>query len=354
MSTITIGGAPVITLTAPPMDGAGPQLVSADIIPGRGMMLLQLKAKGPDGDVFDLIASPSLDDAARRLNGDELTESSPAFAFGGAILAPFANRIRGAAIGDGGIGIVVLDDIIRLHANWGGKAVGAERYAMHGLILESAPRLLSHSTDRAAATIISSDFSGAWPGKLELAIEWRLSPQRLRLRLTATNAGDEPSPVGLGWHPYFRIPSGQRDQARLTLPAHSRALVNNYDEVLPTGEVEAVAGTPYDFRTGKALGDLYLDDCFLELDRADGSIVIQIEDPASRLTIDVRSPSPAVKAIQTYAPPSEAFVVVEPQFNLANPFGEEWGDQDTGMVILEPGEKTTYETSVSLHESAHG
>jgi hypothetical protein len=62
----------------------------------------------------------------------------------------------------------------------------------------------------------------------------------------------------------------------------------------------------------------------------------------------VISPSPAVKAVQVYAPPSQAFVVVEPQYNLADPFGAEWAaGADTGMARLAPGAATRYEASLS-------
>ena len=54
-------------------------------------------------------------------------------------------------------------------------------------------------------------------------------------------------------------------------------------------------------------------------------------------------PSPQISAIQTYAPPDRAFVVIEPQFNWANPYGGEWGSgRDTGMALLQPGEAVEY------------
>jgi hypothetical protein len=65
--------------------------------------------------------------------------------------------------------------------------------------------------------------------------------------------------VGLEWRPYFEVQSGNRGGARLWLAATSRALVDNYDSVLPTGLVESVTGGPYDFTAsgGRALKDLY-------------------------------------------------------------------------------------------------
>jgi galactose mutarotase-like enzyme len=55
-----------------------------------------------------------------------------------------------------------------------------------------------------------------------------------------------------------------------------------------------------------------------------------------------------VRAFQVYAPPGRPVVVVEPQFNRADPFGPQWRGADTGMVILQPGESTTYAARVEL------
>ncbi|MET0293769.1 MAG: hypothetical protein ABW042_02040, partial [Phenylobacterium sp.] len=157
-------------------------------------------------------------------------------------------------------------------------------------------------------------------------------------------------PMGIGWHPWFRIPSGRREQVRLRLPADGRAPANNYDEVLPTGAVEPVEGTAFDFRAPRALGDLYLDDCFTRLVRnADGQLACEFRDPASAYGLSIVSDSPGVKAIQVYAPPDRPVVVLEPQFNLADPYSAAWDPSvDTGMQRLPPGAEIRYEVRLSL------
>jgi aldose 1-epimerase len=352
MALPIIGGAPVLRLTAPAGEGA--RLIHADIAPGRGMMLLQATAAIPHLGEIDILAAPSMSVAAERLDGgaDDFAGNA-AFAFGGAILAPYANRIRGKFDPDKrAIETPILGRTIALPANWGGKAAGAEAYAMHGLILDRAVDQLEVAPDGASATgvILAGDFGQGWPGDITLAITWRLWPRALTLTIKAVNRGEEPSPIGLGWHPYLALPSGRREQARLTLPAKSRVVVNNYDEVLPTGDLAPVAGSIYDFTRGAALADLYLDDCFTDLIRTDdGEIVVEVADPAARYAVRVASPSSHVTAVQTYAPPDQPFVVVEPQFNLANPYGAEWQGRDTGMVVLRPGETTTYDARIELH-----
>jgi aldose 1-epimerase len=313
-------------------------------------MLLQLWAELPGLGEVELIASPPLEEAARRLND----QSGPfpgnaSYGFGGAILAPYANRIRGRQVNDV-IETQVGDLMVRLPANCSGKAPGAERYAMHGLILDTPAPALRLKADEVFG-IAHMEAGGAWPSDLDIEIEWRLSPTRLELCVLARNTGDVAAPVGLGWHPYVKLPSGRRDQARLHVPSSLRALVDNYDAVLPTGRVATVTNSPYDFSMtgGRILGELYLDDCFLEPKRdANGEIVVDVIDPAANLCFRFASPSPQIRAIQVYAPPDEAFVVIEPQFNLADPFGAEWGSRDTGMVWLQAQESTIYQTSIEI------
>ena len=61
-------------------------------------------------------------------------------------------------------------------------------------------------------------------------------------RVTATNVGDEPEPMGMGWHPFLRIISGDRAQARVHLPADLYGLVDTINGQ-PTGELKPVEGT---------------------------------------------------------------------------------------------------------------
>ncbi|MDB5426500.1 MAG: putative galactose mutarotase [Phenylobacterium sp.] len=349
--TLRIGGLPLVRLRALDAPAAGPAFVEATVLPGRGMMLLQARLRLASGGVVDALSAPDPDAAARELDGgpDDFV-GNKAFSFGGAILAPYANRIRGREVeGAREIETTVAGHTVRLPRNWGGKAQGAEQYAMHGLILDAAVPWRQEAPDRVTGRLEAADFGGRWPGRVVLDFEWRLQGGALTLRVTARNAGADPLPMGIGWHPYFALPSGDRRKARLRLPARSRALVNNYDEVLPTGALEPVAGGPYDFSPpdGRALGAAYLDDCFTDLQREGGLTVAEVRDPASDLGLRIASPSPQVGAMQVYAPPDKAFVVVEPQFNLADPYGAEWDRRDTGMALIPAGASVAYEVAVT-------
>jgi galactose mutarotase-like enzyme len=322
------------------------------------MTTLQIRAHLPERGETDLLATPPLAEARAILEGDGPDfPGNKSYSLGGAILLPYANRIPGALSPDGKtVETEILGRPVRLPANAQAKKPGGQRYAMHGLILASRVdgmhRRTTEDEDAVQATLDAGDFRQHWRSRTEISFENVLRSDSFTLSVTARNVGDEPLPLGIGWHPYFLLPSGHRAQARLRLPARRRTEVDDYANVLPTGRILPVAGTPYDFTApgGRALGDLYLDDCFTDLERSPGGEAIaEVVDPEAAYGLRVIAVSPHIRAIQVYAPPEKGFVVIEPQFNLADPFGPEWGpDVDTGMVLLEPGGSVTYSARLEL------
>lgn len=349
-----LNGWPVVTLAG----GVGPDgcgIVRAEIAPGRGMMLLQARAQTPRLGEFDLLHAPPVAEAVRRLSakGPDDFAGNLSFSFGGAILLPYANRICGRRCPHPReIETEIGGRTHRLPQNWGGRAPGAAQYAMHGLILDRGPQQLSPGLDRVAAHFDLGDFGGRWPSRTSADIEWRLAGGALRLTVRVANVGETSAPMGVGWHPYFALKSGRRAEARLHLPAAARLEVNDYDEVLPTGRLLATAGTRHDFGApgGAALGDLYLDDCFVHLPTPGGLAHAELRDVAGGWELSLSSLAPPTSAFQVYAPPDQAYVAIEPQLNWPDPFSPVWKGRPTGMVEIQSGDTLTYEVDVAVRE----
>ena len=352
----------VVQLNSPGDGTPAPRFTRAELLPGRAMMVWQLWAELPGLGEVALLHAPALAQAQALLDaGPPALAGNNAFKVGGAFLLPFANRIRGAfSAADRGLDTQVAGRRLRLFANGGGQRPGAEQYAIHGLILDRAvdacERQATPRRDGVRAAIDAGDFGGHWPSATRIDFELGLEASAFELRLRATNTGAELLPMGMGWHPYFTLPSGMREQARIRIPARTRMAVNDYDEVLPTGELVPVAGTPYDFSgpQGAALGGLYLDDCFVDLDKTPaGETVVELLDPQAGHGLRIVSDSPEVSAVQTYAPPDQPFVVLEPQFNWADPFGPLWNEPlGNGMVRLAPGAAVEYRVWLELFTPA--
>jgi aldose 1-epimerase len=353
-----IGGEPIITLKRDFPGGNAPAFMGAEVLPGRGMMLLQVSAHLPARGPFNILTAPPVERAREILSGgpDDFA-GNQSFSMGAAILVPYANRIRGRRSNvERCVETEILGKPVILPANGGGKTPSAEVYAIHGLILaDRVTQFTRRGTDQqdaVTAKFQAGDFGGHWLSSTDLAFEMALRNDSLSLTVTATNVGSEILPIGIGWHPYFALPSGRREQVRLHVPGRRRVAVNNYDEVLPTGELLAVVGTAYDFSSpaGAPLGNLYLDDCYVDLDKtAEGHTVAAIIDPEAGYGLRIVAASSEISAIQTYAPPERAFVVVEPQFNWADPFGSQWPPgTPTGMVKLKPKQSVTYAVKLEL------
>jgi galactose mutarotase-like enzyme len=348
-----INGQPIVVLKrAATSRGTKPEFLTATILPGRGMNLLQITANIPGKGVIDVLATPSLDEVARQLSNDEFGNKSFS-TFGGAFLVPYANRIRGTLSADGkSITTSWQGHPLNLPANWSGKKPGAERHAIHGLILTRKADDLKVSPDGASvtATIHAGNFNGHWLSSTDLTIRIDLRADSVESTIVAKNVGSQDEPMGIGWHPYFTIPSGQRDQVRLHIPATKHVETNNLDDVFPTGKLTDVKGTANDFTApaGKIIGNSLYDDSFAGLVRTHGEVIVDLTDPASHYGLHIEGLSPEIRTVQFYAPKDKPFVALEQQFNFGDPFSSVWKGMDTGMVDLKPGQSTTWKVRLQL------
>ena len=352
-----IGGENVVKLQrTATSNGAKPEFLTATVLPGRGMNLFQITANIPGKGEVQVFASPSLEEAASKLNGGPAdVNGNASFTFGGAFLVPYPNRIRGKLSADGQTLTTQWNGkTLTLPANWSGKKPGAEKHAIHGLINASKvePSLIQSSPDGQTVTGVlhAGNFGGIWPSQTDLNFTISLSGDAIEAIITAKNVGNEDEPMSIGWHPYFNLPSGDRTQARLHVPADKYAQVNNYDDVFPTGKLLPVKGTEYDFNEpdGVPLGSMFLDDNFSTLKRTDGNVVVSLSDPAAKYGINVIGESPEMKTVQVYAPLEKSFVAIEEQFNFADPWSKVWHGMDTGMVTLKPGQSVTWKCKLAL------
>jgi aldose 1-epimerase len=354
---VQIGGADVVTLIRRASEGGkAPEFLSTTVLPGRGMNVFQITANIPGRGITELLFSPSLQEASQKLNGGPDDQNGNAsFSFGGAFLVPYPNRIRGKLSPDGKtISTSWRGHTLTLPANWKGKNPGAEPHAMHGLINDVPVTDLKTETTGdgqiLTGVLHAGDFGGHWLSSTDLEFKIALAKDGVEATITAKNVGKEAEPMSIGWHPYFAIPSGDRSQARLHIPATYVAVVNNYDDVFPTGKLKPVKGTDYDYTEpdGKPLNGHFLDDNFTHLTRTDGNVDVALTDPKASYGLHVLGESPEIKTVQVYAPKEKPFVAIEEQFNFGDPFGKEWKGMDTGMVTLKPGSSVTWKVKLVL------
>jgi len=349
-----IGGQKIVTLTRTATGAAKPEFTSITLAPGRGMEILQITANFPGKGNVDVLASPDLAGSKKMLDVNDDDFGNLGYRLGSAFLVPYPNRIRGKLSADGKtLTTEWQGHAITLPANNIGKLPTAERHAMHGLILKAKTDGVTVKDipggQEVSGVIHAGDFGGHWLSKTDLVITIRLTAEAVDASIVAKNVGAEDEPIAIAWHPYFNLPSGDRTQARVHIPANTTAEVDGYDNVFPTGKIVPVDGTRYDLRApdGKALGTEFFDDNWNHLNWVDKTVTVKVIDPAAHYGVDIIGFSPEIKALQMYAPPTKQFVAIEHQYNFGDPFGKEWGKTDTGMVTLKPGQSTKWH--VRLH-----
>ena len=145
----------------------------------------------------------------------------------------------------------------------------------------------------------SKDGEEGYPGNVEAFVDYRLSGNELSIEYRAST--DRETIVNLTNHSYFNL-KGQGTILRheLTLNADSFTPVSK--ELIPTGEIKSVAGTPMDFRDGKAIGsDLGLTESGYDhnfvLNDWDGSLksAVNLYEPTSGRVLQILTNQPGMQ-----------------------------------------------------------
>ena len=155
----------------------------------------------------------------------------------------------------------------------------------------------------------SPDGAGGYPGTLTIKAAYTLNG-RNELGVEYRARTDRPTIVNITNHAFFNL-AGKGDvlQHRLKLSADSYTPVDA--TLIPTGERRSVVGTPFDFRSARAIGDLIRDgsDQQLRIGRGyDHNFVLSgepsplgmrvaawLEDPASGRVLEVLTSAPGVQ-----------------------------------------------------------
>jgi aldose 1-epimerase len=147
--------------------------------------------------------------------------------------------------------------------------------AIHGFVRKVDWVIESHTAAAAAFTL---HFGGAegYPFPLTLRIAYSLDANGLRVDSAITNIGSHDAPVAMGFHPYFTVGSAQVDTDTLQLPFDE---VLEFERLIPTGKVIAVAEAGLDFRAGRVIGSTQFNHCFLSPTRGtDGLVRVRLSD----------------------------------------------------------------------------
>ena len=228
----------------------------------------------------------------------------------GGTIGRYANRIAGGRFELDGreIWVAANDRGHHLH----GGPDGFDRRTWD--VVEQGP---THAVLR----IVSPDGDAGFPGELTATARFEVLEDRVAIDLTAST--DAPTVVSLTSHAYFDL----GDDHQLTIPAQQYTPVDATG--IPVGGHAPVAGTPYDFRTARTIGDVPIDHNYV----VDGSglrTAAVLESPRTGTRLEVRSDQPG---LQVYTGGELGGVALEPQR-----FPDSPNHPDFPSAVLRPGE----------------
>lgn len=125
-----------------------------------------------------------------------------------------------------------------------------------------------------------------YPYSLRVTVIYTLDGRGLSCSFQIQNVGQKPAPVGVGFHPYFTVGTELIDEAEAKIPAAGYLEFN--DRLTPTGRILPAAGTEWDYREYRPVGNRRFNHCYVELERdAQGYSTASLRNPANGQTIDI-------------------------------------------------------------------
>jgi aldose 1-epimerase len=179
------------------------------------------------------------------LGADDFEAYLKGFPASAAVIGRFANRIGQARF--------TLDGVeYKLAANNGPNHIhgGRRGFAQRVWVGEALPSRDSEAAIR--LTYFSKDGEEGYPGNLRVSVTYTLTDdQELRLDYEATT--DKTTVVNLTNHAYFNL-AGGGDALDHELWLDADRYTPADDQLIPTGEIASVKGTPLDFTQAMAIG----------------------------------------------------------------------------------------------------
>ncbi len=204
----------------------------------------------------------------------------------------------------------------------------ATNNAIHGLSRDVEMDVLSTNTFEDSASISLSYFAEgtnkAYPYPFLFDVLINISEEKgFEVNMKCTNESDVRIPIGIGWHPYFKIGSSIND---LNFEMPDCKMIELDDRMIPTGVTLS-----YDyFKKLRRLSNAVLDNGF-KLKAEAGKEHILLSN--SEITLDYWQETGPQKFnfLQIYTPPSRSCIAIEPMTCNIDAFNT--GD---GLILLSP------------------
>lgn len=250
-----------------------------------GAIITELQAPDRNGVLTNVV-----------LSADTLDQYLKGFAGPAAVIGRVANRIAKARF--------TLDGVeYKLAANNGPNHIHGGRKGFAHVVWQANVVPASQREAAVQFTYLSKDGEEGYPGNLTVKVTYTLTDDNeLRIDYEATT--DEATPINLTNHAYFNLAgSGNVLDHELWLAADRYTPAD--DQLIPTGEIASVKGTPLDFSAPTPIGarieqlkpkpNGYDHNFVLNSDGKSLVLAARARDPRSGRVMEVRTTEPGVQ-----------------------------------------------------------
>jgi hypothetical protein len=348
------GGAEPIVLSHEQTPGAKtPEFRTVTLLPGLGMDVLQITAFVPNLGEIELLANPSVKDVA---DGTAPNRSGVNDTWG-ALEAPWSGLLSGV--------LTPLGNTLR--TSWRGHAIEApveiagrgmsDGGLLAGLGADTTALSPQPKPTTATATFKGTEFDEHWISRNDVQVTVTLGAKTIDIAISVKNVGDQPEPMGLGWHPRFVIPSGNRNGAEVHLPAGELLEIADLAKGIPSGRFGAPGAAIARFQVRPwPIGAEPVDGALAHLKAGADGVSAELRDPQSDFGLRMTGLSSSIRELRVTSPSGSNYVSLGTQTNYDDPLGKEWGAGDNAAIqVLLPGQTEEWKTRLEIFPVAnHG
>ncbi len=221
------GGKPVLVYTLRNANGCIARLTSF------GARLVEMHVPDRDGRIADVV-----------LGFDDLDSYIATDTYFGATCGRYCNRIKNGRFSLDGKEVQLTQNEKQNHLHGGTLGFDKQVWSVH---LNEAENIVTFS-------LISGRDSEGYPGELLVTSKYQLTADN-RLLVSMSGNTDAPTIINMVHHSYWNLAghsAGDVLKHALTIAADFYTPIDH--ELMTTGEILRVAGTPFDFRSEKAIG----------------------------------------------------------------------------------------------------
>jgi aldose 1-epimerase len=181
------------------------------------------------------------------LGYDSLSRYLAGTSYFGAIVGRYANRIGGAAF--------TLDGkTYNLAKNSGLHTLHGGISGFNRKVFKTDTLFARGDSSVLALSYFSADMEEGYPGNLTFQVTYVLTGNN-ELKIEYRAETDKPTVVNFTNHSYFNLSACKEDVMNHQLMVVADSITPTDNTLIPTGVLQAVAGTPFDFTSSRVIGE---------------------------------------------------------------------------------------------------